>query len=840
MITTEKISLNGNDWKMKEFVGMDWVWRDSVKPGTSDVRWWYPATVPGSVMHDLAANGMIPDPHYECNTKLGEWASARTWVYRKEIFIPKEAEGRKIELHFEGIDYASEIFVNGCPAGKQEGMYLPWSCDVSERLIYGETNLIAVVIEPAPFEQPQVGKTSLVSTNKSRMTYWWDFCPRMVHQGIWQDAYLKITGDAVIRDWLIDTCLVSGGEAKVTAQVWTRQAEGCTYQFSFGEQQITGVVGQDEFFCELTVRDPRLWWCNGQGEAFEYEVRLELFDRQKELSDIRTAKRGIREIEFVQNEGVTGKPGRFLMRLNGRTVFMNGYNWVPADLFYGAVSTEKVAHLIRLAREAGINVFRVWGGGLIERDSFYEMCARAGILVWQEFSLSSSGIDNKPSWAESYKKLLKEQAEVIVRLKRNHTALAVWCGGNELQYDDKTPIDENDPLIKVIGDVVHRWDPKRKWLPTSPSGGVFLNSFENLEKYPDQMYDVHGPWEHQGLERHYELYNKGTCLMHSEFGVEGMTSARALYRNVAPEHLLPASKDNPVYFHRGAWWNNEPLVQKTFGGSLTNVEQIRRASQYMQYEGLKYAMECNRRRAFCCSGMFPWQFNEPYPNLFCTSALDYYGNPKPVYYGVRRVYAPWMVNASFDSASLAGKRELRAVFFAARNLPETQPDADGGYTVTAQLWTLKGRLLKEERYHLSDVESRAREAGIFCWKLEDTPHMLVLLRLRLRHHADESVLAENEYLFTLSGDLGEVFRTQKPVLKIEKSENAVRITNIGGIAALYVFLKKEEGEAVYWEDNYLNILPGEERFVRAEGSLEEAEAEALNLGGRADESSCGN
>ncbi len=67
MNAAKKISLNGNDWKMKEFVGMDWVWRDSVKPDTGDVRWWYPATVPGSVMHDLAANGLIPDPHYECN-----------------------------------------------------------------------------------------------------------------------------------------------------------------------------------------------------------------------------------------------------------------------------------------------------------------------------------------------------------------------------------------------------------------------------------------------------------------------------------------------------------------------------------------------------------------------------------------------------------------------------------------------------------------------------------------------------------------------------------------------------------------------------------------------------
>lgn len=830
MNTVDKISLNGNDWKMKEFVGMDWVWRDSVKPNTADVRWWYPATVPGSVMQDLVTNGLIPDPHYECNTRLGEWASARTWVYRKEIFIPEEAKGRRIELCFEGIDYASEIFLNGCSIGTQEGMFIPWRWDVTESLRYGELNLIAVVIEPAPFEQPQVGKTSLVYTHKSRMTYWWDFCPRMVHQGIWQDAYLKITGEAVITDWLIDTCLVSGEEAKVTVQVWTRQARGCAYRLAFGEQQVRGVVGQeDEFICEFTVKNPRLWWCNGQGEAFEHEVWLELYDRLNELSDTRRTKRGIREIAFVPNEGVTDERGRFLLKLNGRTVFINGYNWVPADLFYGAAATEKVAHLIRLAKEAGVNMFRVWGGGLIERDSFYEMCAQAGILVWQEFILSSSGIDNRPSMAERYKQLLGSQAETIIKMKRNHTALAVWCGGNELQYDDGTPVDADDPLVKVMGDAVRRWDPGRKWLPTSPSGGVFLNSFENLEKCPDQLYDVHGPWEHQGLERHYELYNKGTCLLHSEFGVEGMTSARALYRNVAPEHLLPASKDNPVYFHRGAWWNNEPLVQKTFGGNLTDVEQIRLASQYMQYEGLKYAMECSRRRAFHCSGIFPWQFNEPYPNLFCTSALDYYGNPKPVYYGARRVYAPWLVNASFESASLAGKDELKATLFAAGNLPETEKESHGGYMVTAQLWTLEGRLLKEEHYSLGELGAKACQAGTFCWKLEETPHMLALLRLRLKAQGDERVLAENEYLFTLTGDLGEVFRTREPVLKIEKEKGAVRIINAGEIAALFVFLKKEEGEPVYWEDNYLSLLPGEERMVRAEGDLDRVEAEGFNL-----------
>lgn len=74
----DRINLNGPDWLMKEFVGMDWVWRDSVMHQTGDVRWWYPAEVPGSVLHDLMENGLVPDPYYEMNSKLAEWAPDRT------------------------------------------------------------------------------------------------------------------------------------------------------------------------------------------------------------------------------------------------------------------------------------------------------------------------------------------------------------------------------------------------------------------------------------------------------------------------------------------------------------------------------------------------------------------------------------------------------------------------------------------------------------------------------------------------------------------------------------------------------------------------------------------
>ena len=80
-----RICLNGDDWKIKEFIGMDWVWRDSVMPETKDVRWWYPAKVPGSVLYDMWQADRVPDPFFELNSRLTEWVSSRTWVYRKEF-----------------------------------------------------------------------------------------------------------------------------------------------------------------------------------------------------------------------------------------------------------------------------------------------------------------------------------------------------------------------------------------------------------------------------------------------------------------------------------------------------------------------------------------------------------------------------------------------------------------------------------------------------------------------------------------------------------------------------------------------------------------------------------
>ena len=101
-----------------------------------------------------------------------------------------------------------------------------------------------------------------------------------------------------------------------------------------------------------------------------------------------------------------------------------------------------------------------------------------------------------------------------------------------------------EPVIRILGEQVKKYDPSRYFLESSPTGRMFNNTLENIEKDPLGLHDVHGPWEHQGLTAQYTLYNAGTSLLSSEFGVEGMTNIDVLYKNMSPEHLWPPSRDN--------------------------------------------------------------------------------------------------------------------------------------------------------------------------------------------------------------------------------------------------------------------------------------------------------
>ena len=561
-------SLDGDDWQLRGSLGSEWEWH--VGPDKPwDAPHWLPARVPGSVLDDLVRAGVAASPYHERDSLEAEWVPERAWIYRRRV------EGPGV-IRFEGVDHEATVLVDGEERAHHVGAFTPFDVELEA----GE-HLLAVVVHPAPESEPQVGRTSRVRVHKPRMNYGWDFCPRLVHQGIWRSVSLHEQAPVDV----FPTVTLEDGVGVVRAG---------------GE--------------EVRIESPELWWPNGLGEPALH--RVELGGRAFDV--------GFRTVELADD---------YTLVVNGERTLIRGWNWVPIDALYGVPRREKLERLLRLADDANVNLLRVWGGGLLESDDFYALCDRLGLLVWQEFSQSSSGIESVPARDDAFVQMLVDDATQIVPRLRHHPSLAIWCGGNELDADD------THPALAGLRDVVRELDPGRAWLPTSPLGE-----------------DVHGPWEHQGLHAHTARYDDATAKLYSEFGVEGMTNRRAHEELVDPDHRWPADRSNPVYEHLGAWWNNAPLVQACFGGRIDDLETLRRASQWLQYDGLRYAVEATLRRG---CGTIPWQFNESFPNTWCTSALDWHGEPKPAYWGVSRAYHG-ATSAQFATWAWAGRGEVRA------------------------------------------------------------------------------------------------------------------------------------------------------------------------------------
>jgi beta-mannosidase len=683
----------GGEWQLRGCLGDEWRWHVA-KPW--DAPGWLPARVPGSVLDDLVRAGEVPDLWFERNSRFGEWAAERSWILRRPVTGPGT-------IRFEGVDHEATVFVDGEEAGRHEGAFTPFEVEIGP----GEHHL-AVVVHPAPQSEAQVGETRRVRVHKSRMGYGWDFCPRLVHQGIWRPVVLDAPPEVF---------------------------PVVTLENGLGTVEVGGEV-------VLRVDEPELWWPNGLGE--------------QRLYDAGGFHVGFRSVTFDGYELV----------VNGVRVPVQGWNWVPLDALYGVPRPEKLAHLLGLAAASGANLVRVWGGGLIETAEFYDLCDRLGLLVWQEFSQSSSGMDSVPADDPGFVRTMVADARAIVPRRRARPSLAVWCGGNELDGDDSTPV------LAALKQVVRELDPQRPWLATSPLGDA----------------DVHGPWEHQGLRAHNEHYDTRTSRLHSEFGVEGMTNRRALNALIAPEHRWPADRTNPVYEHLGAWWNNAPLVQEAFGGRIEDVETMRRCSQWLQYEGLRYAVEATLRRG---AGTIPWQLNESYPNAWCTCSVDHRGDPKPAYYGVARAYrgAP---SARFATAAWGGLGEARATV-----------------TGTARFVDLDGTVVA------------ATDGGELTAPLDAFAHDVFLLDL-----------GANRYVMTRTETLEPLLDLPRAELELVADGNYRVLRNVSGTAALGVVLEDARPyDAPGWvtfSDNVLDLLPGESVELEVGGPVGELRVEGWN------------
>jgi beta-mannosidase len=808
------LSLDGDDWSLYWLLPREWerrrVW-DKEPPEAASRR--IAATVPGHVQLDLIRAGKLPNPYVGLNSLQCEWTSARDWVYEKRFRIPAAFSGLRQRLRFEGIDDAAHVFLNGRRVGDHEGQFVPAEWDVTGLTIADGENRLLVVVERAPDVQRGVGRTSRERRWKSRFAYGWDFSTRLPPVGLWDSVRLIATGAGRYAETAVYTNLANDRSEAAISIVSELDGAADAAALAVADITLDGLpVASVEDPIRLSPRGaslvqslvvPRaqLWWPNGFGRQPLYQARLTLLDERDGVMDQRIIPFGLRHVEAVPCDGAPPDSLPYSLVANGRRVWIKGWNWVPADLLYAGLTEERYDRLLRLARDAHVNLLRVWGGGLLETEAFYGLCDRYGIMVWQEFPLSSSGIDNEPPSDAPYLEYVRAQAEAILARRRHHPSLVLWGGGNELTGEAAIPLGGDHPALAELRAAVQTEDPQRLWLPTSPTGPSFLADPHRR----GELHDVHGPWLWRGLRDHPQFYNRIDPLLHSEFACEGPASAETL-RFIFEGDPPPPSTSDPVWMHHGGnRWLRPETVESAFG-DVPDVETFVRAGRQLQAMGLQYAVEASRRRKWRCAGTLPWQLNEPWPSAVGTCAVDWSGRPTPAYYAVKRAYRPFHVSAQFDTFSWSGEPVFQADVWL-HNTGEERSLLN----VVAVIVDLEGRELYQENLAGEAPENSAECVGDLSWRFPTGFAGPFILFLEVIDEEGETI-ARNAYLHSAAPDpafMGFV-RAPETLLSIERDDGEVLVRNRGAAVALGVEI--DAGEALV-EDSHFPLAPGGERRI---------------------------
>ncbi len=649
-----RISLNDGNW----FIGAVSPQPFGAAIDFARVEGWLPASVPGDVRLDLMRAGKIPDPLLGRNNETSQWVDDYDWWYRRELDLDalelERASGSEARtfLVFDGIDYQSAVTWDEVELGRHVGMFSRQVYEIPVTQLAGARHRLGVRVWGGN-QLPRLHRSvrerawgalagrliphaahapefpDRYATLKTAMSFGWDLAPRLLTCGIWDEAWLVQTRRVLLRDiWVqglpdgrvratleVDSPRAFRGSARLTVRARNFEASEQSFEFPIE------LSGSGEVSFALQLKDARPWNPWDRGEPNLYALEVAILDGDQVL-DAAETRLGLRTIDLLPNPGAPADTAPWTFTINDASEFIRGANWVPADAIPARVTRADYAELVELAREANVNLLRVWGGGLKEKDAFYDLCDEAGILVWQEFPLSGAGVDYFPR-DKAFQSLLRQEGEAIVRRLRNHPSLVLWCGGNEFIPR------ANRRVIEILREVVAHHDGTRPFKPASPSQD---------ESHNWQV------WHGLANTRDYE---KDTALFFGEFGLQAMPAAETMARFLPDDALFPPNGE--WTYHNAEieklWRYAEPLLPFIPEHAIT-LEEFVAASQEAQLRGLQIAIEHARRNKPRVSGCAFWQLNEPWYSI-CWSVIEYTRRPKRAYAKIKELYNPVLVSFAY-------------------------------------------------------------------------------------------------------------------------------------------------------------------------------------------------
>ena len=814
-----------------------------------DDKQWNNAMVPGTIHTDLIAIGKIDNPFYRLNEHDVQWVDKKDWIYRTSFELTEDVLNKQNSyLEFSGLDTYAKIFLNDTLLANTNNMFRSYDIYVKDFLKLG-TNKLEVLLE-SPIKKgiqkhDQLGYSIPVSGNdlaeigkvegdkrvsvfnrKAGYHFGWDWGPRLVTSGIWKSVKLKSwdqfkINDLYIQQEILDETAILNASINLTVDKDIVSKDIRVDIIVDGDLVETSAVtlksGENNLEVPFEIKDPKLWWPNGMGEQALYNIEVRLSSDNYQASA--SHRIGLRIIELVREPDSIGTS--FYFKVNGHSVFMKGANYIPQDIFLARPKKVNYEYILSSAQEANMNMIRVWGGGIYEKDEFYDLCDEKGLLVWQDFMFACAMYPGSKSYLENVK---QEAIENVKRL-RNHPSLALWCGNNEVliawnnwgwkdgviknqskQIADTIFKSYEDIFHKILPDVVKKHDNTRSYWPSSPG-----SAFGKTQKM--ESGNAHFWWVWWG-KKPFDSYNDSIPRFMAEFGFQSFPEFNSVKKYTLPEDYSIYS--DVMKSHQRSSIGNETIEEYLLRdyNQPKDFENLLYVSQLLQAHGIKIGIEAHRRNRPRCMGSLYWQLNDCWP-VVSWSGIDYYGKWKALHYTVKDVFSSllisheelddrfniFVISDSLDSIDATLK--LRLIDFQGNELKKWSEEIN----VVSSSSAIKMNLLKSE---LLD-ESRLKDKLLLLELIDKSNNILTQNKIYFAPFKELELSKPNlSYSILEKEDVFEV------ILRTEKLVKDVFLVS---------------SSTSNFSDNFFDLLPGIEKKVFIEkGKFQDLQSFENNLG----------
>lgn len=808
-------------------------------------RAWVPAIVPGTVLNSLVTNGTYPEPYYGLNNAHEKnlipdisqtGPDFYTYWFRTRFAVPRSFRGKRVWMQFDGINYRSQIWINGRAIGSMAGMFTRGLFDVTDAVRVGDSNALAVLVTPiekpngfkAKGDKPRAagenrngGDGTIGQYTTMLMTAGWDFTfpdgIRDRNTGIWRNIKLFSTGAVSLRNPFVKTALplpdTSSSSEQISVELTnsTNAVQSGTLiarvpqgkievrkavSLLPGETRIVTLTPQE--FPQLVMRHPRLWWPFNKGEQYLYNLSVE-FSVGNQRSDTIETRFGVRDIRSDRN---TPDHSR-IFYINGKRLFLHGSNWIPEAMLRN--SPERTEAELRYTRQSGVNFLRFWAGGVTESDEFFDLCDQLGILVWTEFWQAGD------TQISTDHELYRANVEDTVKRIRNHASLAYYVSANE----------RNENSIVPIKDLLDEFDPTHGWQAGSETDGVHDGS---------PYKTVNPMWYYEDTASDRGSRINGLC---PEYGTPILPTVDCLREMMPAKDLWPINKTVWDYLDGGGFHEmstNYKTAVEQYGPS-TNIEDFAWKSQMFGALSFRAIWEVWNANRFeygdrFSTGLLFWYHNSPNRQV-CGRMWDWSLEPTAALYFSQNAHQPLHAQFDFLKNTVSVNNELVRAF--------------PGLRVTARVLNLDMSEAYRKTVSL-DVPADRFVPRVISVELPTNLSPVHFIRLDIADRNGQP-LAQTFYWRsnrayqpgrTMTGPQYEGFQALNSLPTVElrskvtqsrrdgRNFTSVEVSNPSKNLAFMVWLRlqdKATGKPIrpaFYEDNFVSLLPGESRSIRIE------------------------